>query len=130
MNKQVSAPNPNLKPERSDNFATRLAYYFEPVGIVGLNLFQNTVKGLFQSDQLTAAQFGNTDPDFAQYTFLTTTPSENKVVIRGLEVEYSQSLSFLPGALKGLNARLSYTRNYSSVITANMSPHGVNAGLS
>ncbi len=127
---QVSAPNANLRPERSDNFATRLAYYFEPVGIVGLNLYQNTVKGLFQSDQLTAEEFGNTDPEFAHYTFLTTTPSEQKVVIRGLEIEYSQSLSFLPGALKGLNARCSYTRNYSSVTTANMSPHGVNTGLS
>ena len=51
-------------------------------------------------------------------------------MIRGLELEYSQSLSFLPGALKGLNARLSYTRNYANVITANMSPRGVNAGLS
>ncbi|MBI5770739.1 MAG: TonB-dependent receptor [Verrucomicrobia bacterium] len=129
-NQQISAPNANLKPERSDNLATRLAYYFEPVGIVALNLFQNTVKGAFRTDQLTAVEFGNADPEYAQYTFVTTTPSDNEVRIRGLEIEYSQSLSFLPGALRGLNARLSYTRNYATVTTANMSPHGVNAGLS
>jgi hypothetical protein len=52
------------------------------------------------------------------------------VRIRGLEIEYSQSLSFLPGAFRGLNARLSYTRNYATVTTANMSPHGINGGLS
>ncbi|MEI6465941.1 MAG: TonB-dependent receptor [Verrucomicrobiota bacterium] len=127
---QISAPNPNLKPERSDNLATRLAYYFEPVGIIGLNLYQNRVKGSFRTDQLTAAEFGNSDPAYAQYTFSTTTPSDDAVLIRGLELEYSQSLSFLPGALKGLNVRLSYTRNYADVITANMSPHGVNGGFS
>ncbi|MCX6955177.1 MAG: TonB-dependent receptor, partial [Verrucomicrobia bacterium] len=28
----VTAPNPNLRPERSEKYAGRLAYYFEPVG--------------------------------------------------------------------------------------------------
>jgi iron complex outermembrane recepter protein len=127
---EINAPNPNLRPEHSDNLATRLAYYFEPVGIFAVNFYQNTVTGLFRTSQLTAAEFGNTDPDFAQYTFTTTTPSDDKVVIRGMELEYSQSLSFLPRPFKGLNVRASYTRNYSQVITPNMSPHGVNAGLS
>jgi outer membrane receptor protein involved in Fe transport len=126
----VAAPNPNLKPERSRNLATRLAYYFEPVGILALNLYQNQVSGLFRSNELTAQEFGNTDPDFANYTFVTTVPSSERVQIRGLELEYSQSLSFLPNPFKGLNVRASYTRNYAEVITPNMSPHGVNAGLS
>ena len=125
----VTAPNPNLRPERSDNLAARLAYYFEPVGIFGVNFFQNTVKGLFQTDQLTAEQFGNTDPDYAHYSFITTTPSNSQVTIRGMELEYSQSLSFLPSPFKGLNVRASYTRNYADVVMVNMSPHGVNAGL-
>ncbi|MEN9637493.1 MAG: hypothetical protein RL077_5897 [Verrucomicrobiota bacterium] len=129
-NQSISAPNPNLKPERSDNLAARLAYYFEPVGILGLNLYQNSVKGLFQTNQLTAQEFGNTDPDFTHYTFVTTVPSNNQVTIRGLELDYSQSLSFLAAPLKGLNVRASYTRNYASTVTPNMSPHGVNAGLS
>ena len=82
-----------------------------------------------ETDQLSAAEFGNTDPAYAQYTFVTTTPSNDRLTIRGLELEYTQHLSFLPGVLSGLNARLSYTRNYASVITANMSPHGVNGGI-
>ena len=127
---QVTAPNPNLKPERSENFATRLAYYFEPVGVLGFNLYQNRVKGLFQTSQLTAQEFGNTDEEFAHYTFITTTPSSDQVQIRGMELDYSQSLSFLPRPFKGLNVRASYTRNYSQVVTVNMCPHSVNAGLS
>ncbi|MFM8336284.1 MAG: TonB-dependent receptor domain-containing protein, partial [Opitutaceae bacterium] len=30
----ITAPNPRLKPERSRNLATRLAWYFEPVGVL------------------------------------------------------------------------------------------------
>ncbi len=126
----ITAPNPNLKPERSDNLAARLAYYFEPVGIFGINLFQNRIKGLFQSNQLTAQEFGNSDADFASYSFITTVPSENRVQLRGMELDYSQSLSFLPKPFQGLNVRASYTRNYAEIVNPNMSPHGVNAGLS
>ena len=126
----IAAPNPNLRPERSKNLAARLAYYFEPVGTLGFNLYQNRVKGLFRTSQLTAQEFGNTEEEFAHYTFVTTVPGESGVNIRGMELDYSQSLSFLPKPFKGLNVRASYTRNYAQIITPNMSPHGVNAGLS
>ncbi|MBI5690145.1 MAG: TonB-dependent receptor [Verrucomicrobia bacterium] len=126
----VSAPNPRLKPETSDNYAVRLAYYFEPVGLFALNLFENTVQSLHRTTQMTAAEYGYTgDDDLSAYRFTTVTASEEEVRIRGLEFEYNQSLSFLPRPFKGLNVRASYTRSYSSVITPSMSPHGANAGL-
>mgnify|MGYP003887211907 FL=1 len=50
--------------------------------------------------------------------------------MRGLELEYSQSLSFLPEMFRGLNVRASYTRSYASIPKANMVPHSINAGLS
>jgi iron complex outermembrane recepter protein len=43
---RVNAPNPNLTPEISENLSARLAYYFEPVGALAANFFQNTVEGL------------------------------------------------------------------------------------
>lgn len=125
----VSVPNSRLKPERSENFAGRVAYYFEPVGLFAINAFQNTVKGLYQDNQLTAQEFGYTEEDYADYTFVTTVPSREKVQIRGLELEYSQSLSFLPAPFKRLGVRASYTRNYAQIIRTNMSPHGANLGL-
>ena len=79
---------------------------------------------------MTAAEYGYTgDDDLSAYEFITTTASAEEVRIRGLELEYNQSLSFLPRPFKGLNARASYTRSYSSVVTPSMSPHGANAGL-
>ncbi|MDO8540111.1 MAG: TonB-dependent receptor [Opitutaceae bacterium] len=125
----INAPNPNLQPETSDNFAARAAYYFEPVGIFAFNVFQNTVQGLHRSTQMTAEEFGNDDPEFSGHTFITTAASRESVRIRGMEIEYSQSLSFLPRPLKGLNLRASYTRNYADVTITNMAPHGAHAGL-
>ena len=130
-NLTVSAPNPSLKPERSKNFSARLAYYFEPVGIFAINAFQNNVRGLFISNRLTAEEFGYSgDEDLSAYEFITTTSSEEEVTVRGMEYEYSQSLSFLPHPFSGLNVRASYTRNYAQIKVANMIPHSINAGLS
>lgn len=128
----VSMPNRLLKPEKSKNIAARLAYYFEPVGILAVNLYQNNVKGLFlQNTRTSAEQVGYTgDIDLSAYEFITTIQSVNDVTVRGMELEYSQSLSFLPGALRGLGVRASYTRSYASIRKPNMVPHSINGGLS
>ena len=127
----VTAPNVNLKPETSRNYSVRLARYFEPVGLVAINFFQNDIKGLHRSNtRISGAEFNPDDPTYEGYTFVTTAQSTGNVKLRGMEVEYSQSLSFLPGLFKGLGVRASYSRNYAQVIVANMSPHLVSAGLS
>lgn len=127
----VSAPNTSLQPETSKNLAARIAYYFEPVGIIAANVYQNNVKGLFITNRLTAQEFGyEGDLDLSNYEFITTTASANEVTVRGMELEYSQSLSFLPGPFKGLNIRGSYTRSYASIPKPNMIPHSINGGLS
>lgn len=131
QNLSVSVPNPALKPELSDNFSTRLAYYFEPVGMLAINLFQNNVRGLTRTNQLTAAQYGYTgEQDLSAYTFNTSVQSTERIVVRGMEIEYSQSLSFLPHPFKGLNVRASYTHNYAQVIFPTMAPHAASGGIS
>jgi outer membrane receptor protein involved in Fe transport len=50
--------------------------------------------------------------------------------MRGLTLEYNQALSFLPGALKGLNVSASYTRTYASVPKAALTPHMIGGTLS
>ena len=127
----VTAPNPQLTPETSRNYSARVAYYFEPVGVFAVNAFQNSVRGLFRNDRLTAAEFGYSgEIDLSAYEFITTSQSANRVVVRGMEYEYSQSLAFLPEPFRGLNVRASYTRNYAEIKKANLIPHSANAGVS
>lgn len=108
----IRAPNPNLKPAISDNLSLRVAQYFEPVGMVAINFYMNKVKGLFQSQELTAEEFGNTDPLYADYTFITTdTVSGDAVNIRGLEFEFNHAMTWLPSPLDGLSIRGSFMYN-------------------
>ena len=78
VNQIVTAPNPGLEPEMSDNYSVRLSHYFEPVGMVAVGYYRNEIKGLFQTDELTAEEFGYAGSDYADYTFERRTPSTAK----------------------------------------------------
>jgi outer membrane receptor protein involved in Fe transport len=120
----------NLRPETARNYAARLAYYFESVGLISVSCFQNSVKALHVTEELTAEQFGyHGDEDLSSYTFVTTTNSAERVRVRGLELEYSQSLGFLGAAFRRLTVRASYTRSYASLIKTGLVPHSVNGGF-
>ena len=112
----VRAPNAGLEPEISDNLSVRLARYFEPVGVVALNYFQNRIDGLFQSHEMTAEEFGYTDEEYADYTFITTeTVSGDAIRIQGWELEFSHAMDYLPGAWGGLSVRGSFMVNEPEV---------------
>ncbi len=106
----VTAPNPGLEPEISDNLSIRVAKYFEPVGLIAFNYYRNSVKGLFQTEEMSADEFGYTGQEYAGYTFRTTrTVDGQSIKIEGYELEFNHSLDYLPGALSGLTVRGSYT---------------------
>ncbi len=130
----VSAPNRNLTPEKSRNFALRLAKYFEPRGTLALNFFQNEVRGLFVTQSgLTSEEFGwdpsQGGPDLSNYLFTTTTQGTGVTTLRGMEIEYSQALTFLPQLFDGFSVRGSYTRNYANAVTTLIAPHALTGGL-
>jgi hypothetical protein len=49
----------------------------------------------------TGADFNPCDPIYEGYTFVTTLQSNAHVRLRGMELAYHQSLSFLPGRFQG-----------------------------
>ncbi|MBL9212911.1 MAG: TonB-dependent receptor [Opitutaceae bacterium] len=127
----ATVPNPDLKPERSHNFSGRLAYYFEPVGNLALTLFQNDISNSVATQEFPASAFGfEDDPLYSGYRFISSANRPGTLRVRGGTIEYSQALSFLPGALKGLNASASYTRTYASAPRASMAPHMISGTLS
>lgn len=126
----VTSPNPQLKPETSDNFAARLAYYFEPVGQFAVTLTQKNVTDLHIANRLSAQQFGiPADDELATYDFVTTANSANRIKIRGMEYEFNQSLAMLGEKFKRLSVRASYTRLYAEITRIDMSPHLASGGI-
>ena len=127
----ITAPNPNLKPEKSDNYVARLAYYFEPVGSFTLLVQQTEITDQRVTVVGTAENFGFTDldPEFENYSFQSLTNNDSLYRYRSLELGYNQQLSFLPGYLRGTNVNLSYTRNYANLYFPGVSPHKASASI-
>jgi TonB-dependent receptor len=106
----VSVPNPELKPEHATKYYASLQYYLEPSGILGLSYYKLDMKDM----QITGIAV---DPDsvgfggeYEGYTFRSAQNLPGTSTNEGLTLEYSQQLTFLPGAFKGLGLFGSITR--------------------
>jgi TonB-dependent receptor len=114
----ITIPNPALKPERSDKISTMLEYYFEPAGSVSMHLFQTEIKNAIDPspDGVTAEEAGfGSDPTLSSYFFQTFTQLDEKRTIRGIELSYSQQLTFLRHELlRGLSVFGSYSQYTAS----------------
>jgi hypothetical protein len=125
-NSTVAAPNPDLLPEYHKVLQARLAYYFggRSPGQLSLAVQQDQATNLLVAQNYTAADFGVDDPAFASYTFVTTTNSDTSQRSRTLDLNYSQTLGFLPGEyLRGLSVGATYSRAYANIRRANLAPH-------
>jgi hypothetical protein len=79
---------------------------------------------------MTPEEFGyNGDLDLTNYTIISTVSGAGRTVIPGMELEYSQSLSFLPRPFNGFNVRASYTPNYAEVTLPLMQKIGANPAV-
>lgn len=102
-NQTISTSNPSLKPQTADNFDFGVEYYFEPAGVVSVGVFQKNIKNfIYTAGGATVAAgtdngFGG---DYSGYT-LTTQYNGGSAKVRGIELNYSQQFTFLPGFFSG-----------------------------
>ena len=108
-NQILSASNPALKPEKSNNFNLGFEYYFEPVGAFSVSFFQFNVKDRqFGTQEYLGASGFEGDPTYAGWRVNWVNNVGNTLKQRGFEIDYQQQLSFIP-ALKGLGVFANYT---------------------
>lgn len=145
----ITIANPGLKPEYSNNYTARIAYYFEPVGSFAVGVFENDIKNAQNTVKTTgiAADYGYTDPLYMPYTVSVKVNVPGTLMYRGATVEYQQALSFLPKPFNGLSVFTNYTRIYDRWLgiapallktagppynygwVAGIPPHTINAGI-
>ncbi|MFM7750203.1 MAG: TonB-dependent receptor domain-containing protein, partial [Opitutaceae bacterium] len=136
--KTITTSNPALKPQTADNFDVAAEYYFEPAGVVSVGLFQKQLRDfIFTAGGLTVGTGADNgfNGDYAGYT-LTTQYNGGGAKVRGIELNYSQQFSFLPGWLAGFGAYGNLTRmetegNYGAgnAIAVAANPKGKVAGF-
>lgn len=130
----ISIPNAGLLPEESKNLSARFAYYFEPVGTLSVGVFQNTISNIRNTFEFEEpedfARFGLDPNEYPGYVIRSTLNGSGTRRFRGMEFEYRQSLSFLPGVLGGFNVFANYTRNYADQRRGGLVPHQISGGTS
>ena len=131
INERVTAPNAALMPEYSDNYQTRLAYYFEgrSPGQLSVAFSQNDISNLRTTYDFTAEEFGVDDVEFQNFIFRSTDNSTEERRFRGMEVQYNQALGFLPEKFRGTNVNVAYTRAYANVRRNNLAQHRLTSRL-
>ncbi len=126
----VSIPNPELRPEHSTKYYAGLMYSLEPAGNVGLSYYELAVNDLQQpATPINPEQAGFNPADYPGYTFTSTINGEGTFKTRGLVAEYSQQMTFLPGALKGLSLYGSMTRVIADRERVNVPNRAANWGV-
>ncbi|MBE7538579.1 MAG: TonB-dependent receptor [Opitutaceae bacterium] len=107
----VNVPNPELKPEHSTKYYAGIQYFLEPSGIIGLSYYKLKVNDMQQAGiTINPADAGYDPTDYPGYTFVSAVNGVGTFETEGITAEYSQQLTFLPGALKGLSLHGSVTR--------------------
>ncbi len=139
----LTVNNPGIKPQQAKNWDTTLEYYFEPVGSLTIGWFHKDIRDFIITNQETRVIPGGVGNGYdGEYEGFIERTSLNAgtVTVQGWEFAYSQQLTFLPGALKGLAASFNYswteqhglrggTRYLTGREIANFIPHAANASL-
>jgi iron complex outermembrane receptor protein len=126
----VTVPNLDLKPRTAKNYDLSLEYYFEPVGVFSVGVFEKRIADYDVSLKvpITLAEArdlgAQPDPTYTGLYTLSTRFNAGTGLVRGLELNYSQSLSFLPGAFRGLGVFANFTYNKTEGTFSNLDPSG------
>jgi len=107
----VTANNPALKPQMSDNFDVTLEYYFEPIGLFSVGAFLKEIDD-FQFTTETVIGTGSDNGFEGQFVGyrLSTQHNGGAARVRGIEANYRQQFNFLPVRwLKGFGAYANFT---------------------
>ena len=98
----VSQNNPDLQPQFSDNYDLSAEYYFKGVGLISASAFRKKIEGFIFSKQSIIGTGANNgfEGEYDGY-FLNTKTNGGWARVNGLELNYQQQLTFLPGFLNG-----------------------------
>jgi TonB-dependent receptor len=117
--KSISKGNPSLQPTKANNYDVLIEHYFQPLGILQAGYFYKQL-----SDPIFPTTTQTTDPQYPGIVFqLNQSINGPSAHIQGVEMQWEQRFSFLPGLLNGVGV----SANYSYVTSQIRFPSGFNA---
>ncbi len=109
----VSLGNPDLRPQTGENIDLKLEYYYSGTGMVSVRGYRKDIEDYIGSSGRSGELIGS-GPDngfeglYEGYE-LVQARNLGDAKFKGLELDFRQRMTFLPGALKGLTVRANYT---------------------
>ena len=101
-NNVIRQNNPSLKPQFSDNYDLSAEYYSRTIGLLSVGLFRkNLVDFAFNTDTVVGGGANNGFDGLYEGYVLRTRTNGGWAKVDGLELNYQQQLTFLPGFLNG-----------------------------
>ena len=117
--KSISQGNPDLQPTKANNYDVLIEHYFQPLGILQAGYFYKQL-----SDEIFPTTTQTTSPQYPGVVFqLQQSINGPSAHIQGIETQWEQRFSFLPGLLSGIGV----SANYSYVTSQITFPFGFNA---
>ncbi len=136
-NSRITVNNASIKSWQAETYMARLEYYFGTVGSLSVGTFIRDYQNFFQTvTSFVSSEFLETyGLDEEEYgTILVTTQFNNPTRIRqrGFEIDYKQTLTFLPQWARGFQffANISSQRAKGTDNLQDMNPFTANWGLS
>jgi len=107
--------NPNLKPWQSTNYDTSLEYYFGKGSMVSLALFNMNIASFVQNSGSVQCNLPDADGVVRNRCVPVTTLVQGEgAQLRGVEADYKQAFSFLPGLLSHTGMEINGTYSPST----------------
>ena len=106
----TSTGNPHLNPWRSSNYGVSLEYYINPTSLVSLALFRIDVESFIKNGNVTNCNLPDEDGVVRHHCINITQPIQGTGnSIQGVEFDYRQGFTFLPGLLANTGMELNFT---------------------
>jgi TonB-dependent receptor len=105
-----SSGNPNLDPWRSKNYNASLEYYINPTSMISLALFRINVQSFIKSGSVIDCTLPDEDGVVRNHCVTITEPIQGTGnSIHGMEFDYRQGFTFLPGILSKTGMEINAT---------------------
>lgn len=119
-NGTLSIPNPDIQPYKVTNLDLTGEWYLRSSGVLSASLFQKKVDGFISrgsvgflnalpNASVIADEYGISAADQSRYS-VTFAQNGAGSTVKGLELSYSQGLSFLPKPFNTINVQLNFTK--------------------
>ncbi|MEY4686479.1 MAG: hypothetical protein RIR76_502 [Verrucomicrobiota bacterium] len=129
----ATVPNSELKPEQTWKYFAGLQYYFQPAAVFSVGVYAITIRDKQLTGQtVPRSEVGSyaDDLEYENYRFVSAINDPDRRLTKGIEVEYNQRLTFLPGPLKNLSVFGNVSRVIADEFTLQLVPKSAAGGIS